>query len=340
MRRAYRWIVTLMILSVILVGCGRASVVDRLKRRLEKAERYQSSFQMTHILPDGVEMTYLVDQWVAGDNYRVEVYDATGVLQQTLICDGQTLSVRHAPQGLDYSIINSQGNTLGQDLLAGRLLSSLTNTSTDLKLELVTMQGTRSWLIDLPPGLLRPDYDIGQRLWLDVSEYRPRQLELYTLAGHVVTRLIFTQFLWDPTIAAERFVVSAPTTGKPLQLVKIGQESLAELGPQLPFRLYQPRELPKGARLNLVTVVEEEGDPVVVQNYIWNDRAVSLVERPIHDLVDLTFGREVSLIGGRSARLTTTGQVCSLLWRLDDVELILSGCVSSEELISFAKSIY
>ncbi len=340
MRRMARWLIALIIPTVIMAGCGQTAIIDRLVARLDKTTSYQSSFQMTHILPDGTETSFLVDQWVAGDKYRVEVYDAAGELQQTLICDGETLTVRHAPQGLNYAIVDRQGNMLGQDLLIGRLLASLATKSADLKPKLVSLQGTNAWILDLPPGLLRPDYDIGQKIWLDARELSPRQVEMYTLAGSVVTRLVFTQFAWNPTIAPERFISSTPTSGQAISAVRIGQSDLAGLSSQLPFQLHQPRQLPKGVYLNLVTVVEEEGDPVVVQNYVWNGCALCLVERPVHSLVDMDFGQEVELLEGRRARLMNTGQVCTLWWRLGDVELILSGCLSPEELISFAKSIY
>lgn len=315
------------------------AVVDRLSKRLSTMTGYQCSFQMTHLLPDGMEATFLVDQWVEGNRYRVEIYDATGELQQTLVCDGQTLMVRHAPQGLSYAITDGQGNRLGQDLLAGRLLASLTSDSGSLKPILTTCRGKSAWLIDLPPGRLRPDYDIGQRLWLDARELDPGELELYTLSGAVVTRLVFTQFLRNPVIAPERFIASTPTVGRSLETVRIGQSDLAGLE-ELPFRLYRPQRLPAGAYLNLVTVVEEEGDPVVVQNYVWKDCALCLVERPVHNLVDLSFGQDVELADGRRARLLQTGQVYTLWWRMGDVELMLSGCMSPDDLTFFAKSIY
>ncbi len=339
MRRIHAWAIIPLLLTLVLAGCGRTAVIDRLAARLDKMTGYQSSFQMTHILPDGNQTTYLVDQWVAGDRYRVELSNDSGQLQQTLICDGETLTVRHAPQGLSYAIVDGQGTILGQDLLTGRLMTSLTARGLDLRPQLVSLQGASAWLLELKPGLLQSDSEIGQKLWLDAREFTPRQLELYA-SGTVVTRLVFTQFVWNPIIAPERFIASTPATGKALQVVRIGQAELGELHGQLPFKLYQPQQLPKGAYLNLVTVVEEEGDPVVVQNYVWNDCALCLVERPVHDLGDFNFGQKVELAEGRRARLLTTGQVCTLWWRIGDVELMLSGCLNAADLISFAKTIY
>jgi outer membrane lipoprotein-sorting protein len=361
MRRRITWTITIvMVLSVMLAGCGKkdaTSIVKDLDKVITKLESYQGAGTMT-LYTGEKPQEYKVEVWYKDPSYyRIALTNAQKNVTQIVLRNDQGVYVLTPSLNKSFRFQSDWPESQGQVYLYQTLVKSIVS---DNSRQFV--KDKDSYIFEVAANYNTHSL-VRQKIWLSKHDYAPKQVQVSDSEAKVVVEVKFDTFKFDAKFDNNSFdmqhnldVSTEGSQGTMLEVDESGTliekqpvasnteenagTTSGESSPPLSesFGVLLPSYLPQGVEYRDDKIVENSERSTVLLRYDGTYQFTLTESRSPDRTMSLVAGEVVDM--GFTAGLLTGDALRTLTWTVDGLEFkITSGDLPINEMVKIASSL-
>ncbi|MDR6227575.1 outer membrane lipoprotein-sorting protein [Desmospora profundinema] len=338
--RRIAWVcAVLLLVSVVLAGCGEKTpeqIVSDLSKRSEKMESYKSKGTMT-INSGTAPQEYEVEVWYKKPHYyRVSLTNTKKDVTQILLRndDGVFVLTPHLEKSFRFQ--SDWPENSGQVYLYESLLSSIIDDSA----RKVT-PAEKSYQFEVAANYSQNQSLVKQQIWMD-HKYNPQKVQVLNDEEKVMVEVQFESFEADASFDKDAFNMERNMTGYAGRSVPTlaEEKEAADDKPDNSLAVFTPDYIPEGYKAADETTVETPDGPAVITRYQGENPFTLTQKQPVSvEASAPAYGKPVDLGYTVGILLEMDGKK-RLSWMYEGTELELIGELPEEELLKVAQSFY
>jgi outer membrane lipoprotein-sorting protein len=345
MRRKAWAVVILMIVLILLAGCGPKSaeeVVNDLSERSEDLKSYRSQAKMT-IQTGSKPQEYDVEVWYKQPHYyRVSLKNVNKDITQILLRNDDGVYVLTPHLNKSFRFHSDWPESSGQVYLYQTLLNSIIDDSARQ-----FTAGKEDYRFEVAAKFEQNQSLVKQRIWLD-RKLNPQKVEVLDSDDQVKVLVEFSRFEPDVSFDKDAFDMERNMTGygdptiipSSGQEEKKGEEKAEGKGKdEKEFSALTPGWIPEGSRLVDQQTVNSPEGKVVILRYQGDPSFTLSQKRPEAVQASLPiYGRPLDL-GFTQGILLETDENKRLSWTYEGTDFELVGDLPVDVMSRIARSI-
>lgn len=329
MRRAMQIAALLMLVTLLLVACGKKGeedVVGELAENWKKIQSYKAEAELT--LYTGQEpQEYTVEVWhKKPDYYRISLTNKAREITQIILRNEEGVFVLTPHLNKSFRFQSNWPESNGQVYLYESLIKDILADAG----RTFTVEGDK-YVFETVTNYHNKTLS-SQKIWL-TKDLKIEQLEVMDTDYQVAVRVQFKAMEFDYDFEDNAFEMKRNMQGALLD--SIPTMALEQEQHQGSFGTYYPEYYPPGVELVEEKEVNQNGVPMVVLRYagdyqfsiVQQRPTAKTVDMPVGDIVDLGF--TIGVLGERT-----------LFWTYDGVDFSLTAeDMPQEEMVAIARSV-
>ncbi len=338
------------IIIALLSGCtanmSAEQIAKQMKEKQDSIKDYSATMVITSPLGGKNEMTKVKIINKMPGKSRLEYLEPAEMAGQVMVNDGKTIwnydPKKNEVTRMEMPEINNTGPSEQDYIQSIRELLNQTDISyqgTD------TFEKRSVYLIKAAPK--KEDMSIGMyfSMWVDSENWMPLKIETFDKNDTLLSSIEYRDITFNTGIPDSEFEFKVPegatviTREMPAPPKKI---TLEEAKKEVNFSILSPSYLPEGYIFESATVFKYDKMEIVSIEY-QNGTLMLLLSEQLKDETnsapDFGGAETVSINGAEGKIMSGFGESKMLTWNIENLELMLSGPLSKEEMIKVAESI-
>jgi outer membrane lipoprotein-sorting protein len=320
----YLVLVSLLILSLTLVGCGKQdqeTVLKDLTDLKTHLKSYESKATMT-VTANNSQQKYFIETWYQAPHYyRIALGNDQNQITQVIVRNDDGIFVVSPQLKKSFRFKGDWAENQGHVYLYHAAIDRVLQAQ-DKKFS--AENGSVSFTMKMEP---ENPLVSTQRVTLKENGYEPQQIALLDKDNKAIVSVDFDSFKTGVEFKKDAFtpesaMAMAPSGTKPV------------LAGAKDFGVIEPRYVPSGAKL----LEPQETQSSVMLRFAGKDPFTIIEQRPKAVDSNLYNGQVVDLWGSTAVLTGNEGDTRTLQWFHDGVEFSLTGKMTSGEMIKVAQS--
>ena len=335
MKRLF-WVVMVVVLSLVVAGCGKKSVADvrtDLEKKVSGLEGYKATGTM-YLKTGALPQEYAVEVWYeAPNNYRVDLKNTSKDQNQIILRNPSGVYVLTPALNKSFQFQSEWPENGGQVYLYQSLVKDIV--AADGKDEKAKFKTTKnSYVFETKTRYANNQALPMQEISINKKTLAPEWVKIMNKERNVVVEMKFDKFTFDPKFGKTDFEVEKNMTGAQLE-----GGSQHEDEENTSFDVRYPSEEIAGTVLVGEKVIQENDREQVVMTFAGDGKSYTLIQgkAEVAETVSsiMQIGDPVDL-GFTVATVTDH----SISWTYDGVDFMLaSKDLTREEMIAVAGSV-
>ncbi|KEO81005.1 outer membrane lipoprotein-sorting protein [Tumebacillus flagellatus] len=320
----YLVFLSLLILSLTLVGCGKQNqetVLKDLTNVKQNLQSYESKATMT-VTANNSQQKYYIETWYQAPHYyRIALGNDPSQITQVIVRNDDGIFVVSPQLKKSFRFKGDWAENQGHVYLYHAALDRIL-TAQDKKF--ATGDGNVSFSMKMEP---ENPLVSTQRVTLKDNGYEPKQIALLDKDDKSIVSVDFTSFKTGVEFKKDAF-----TPESAMAMAQSGTQPV--MAGAKDFGVIEPRYVPEGAKL----LEPQETQSSVMLRYSGNDPFTIIESRPAAKDSNLHTGEIVDLWGTAAVMTGAEGETRTMQWFQDGVEFSLTGKMATDDMVRVAQS--
>lgn len=333
MRKAIWLLLTGLILTIVLAGCGEKTqedIIEDLDKKLNEMTGYKAHATMT--LQTGKEaQEYDVEVWHQVDTYyRVALKNEKKDQSQIILRNDDGVFVLTPALNKSFRFQSDWPKNNSQVYLYESLISDIL-----MDPERTFTAGEEHYVFQTKTNYQNKNLN-NQEIMLNKKDLTPASVKIMNADFEVLVQLDFTSFEMNPSFGDRDFDMERNMTGAQMEIPTIAEGEVEEFVPPVFYPMYEPQ----GTSLNSSQTIKTEDGEKVVLTYTGEKSFTIIQQRsqtvPAISPMNVREGEPVDL--GFTIGVMTED---SIEWSYEGVDFYLaSNSLDAQEMMAIARSVY
>ncbi len=327
-----KFLIPVLVVLIVVSGCGKKSmedVVGDLEEQLESLQSYKTEGELTLQTGDNPQ-SYDMEIWYQEPNfYRIALTSKEREITQIILRNEDGVFVLTPHLNKSFRFQSGWPEKHGQVYLYESLINSI----------LEDEERTFETAEDQYVFEVKADYQnrslTSQKIWL-TKDLAPTRVEVMDTNYNKIVEVLFEKFEMNVGFDEDAFDKDRNMSAAMLAVPTMAGGQTAS--DKSDFGVIEPSYVPDGAKLSSVEEVKGEDGKTIVLKYKGAYHYTLMEERPQAASVSFAYGEPVDL--GFTYGVITGDQQKTLIWTHEGVEYKLSGDMPDEEMVKVAQSVY
>ncbi|HEU4962748.1 MAG TPA: DUF4367 domain-containing protein [Bacilli bacterium] len=324
MKKVYLVLITVLVLSLALFGCGtrdQETVMKDLAQVQKDLTSYQSQATMT-VTANNTTQKYSIETWYKAPNfYRIALGNQQKEITQVIVRNEEGIFVVSPQLKKSFRFKGDWAENQGHVYLYHAVLDRILKAK---ETDFDTAEGKYIFTLNMEP---ENPLVAKQQITLADSNYAPKQVALLDKNKNAVVSVDYESFKTGVEFKDDAFTPEAAMTLAP-------EDATPVMAGAKDFGIIEPRYVPSGVKL---AEPRETKNSILLQ--FQGDTPFSIIEeRPAAKVASLSEGELVDLWGNTGVITGQAGDYRSLHWIHNGVEFSLTGKMAVDEMVKIAQS--